>query len=408
MNAPITPKPYGSARDLPSVQELEQQMAGLRLLGFLLSKAQRHELKQLRQEHRRITRTVDTFYALLGPRNWVFHGDLNLAAIEAVIDTNDPAEAERRFILYHKEGDRLAFSLGRLHRLEAMRPRRQLLDNALQDYMEGRYYSTVLVVLAVMDGFVNDLDASSRKGLHTRPSEDMVAWDSVAGHHLGLSHAHESFLKSFRKTDEKEVTELYRNGIMHGVLVNFDNDVVATKAWNRLFAVADWAEARARQAAPTEPTPSLRESLVRWQAAQTWSKRIEQWQPHDHEGVFEDEEPCDLARACADFLHRWEKRQYGLLGGHLMTLGSKSPTVGEQARLAKDLYATYELTSWSIQKVRHVAAAVAQVDVALTVDGSTHQTSLRWVRTDGAGQTAPEWEAGAWMLSPYGPTLFLA
>ena len=62
-------------RDLPSVKEMEQQMAAFRLLDFLLSKDQRKQLKDLQREHRRITAIVDTFYALLGDRNWVFTGD---------------------------------------------------------------------------------------------------------------------------------------------------------------------------------------------------------------------------------------------------------------------------------------------------------------------------------------------
>ena len=57
--------PYGSARDLPSVKEMEQQMAAFRLLGFMLAKDQRKQLKDLQREHRRITETVDMFYSLL-------------------------------------------------------------------------------------------------------------------------------------------------------------------------------------------------------------------------------------------------------------------------------------------------------------------------------------------------------
>ena len=184
--------------------------------------------------------------------------------MEDVVIAESAVTAEQRLIEYYKTVERIEVPLGRLHRFDAMRPRIPLLVKALRDYEAGRYYSTVLVLLSVMDGFVNDLDAANRQGLHARPEEDMVAWDSVAGHHLGLSHAHQSFIKGFYKTDTTEVTELFRNGIMHGTLVNFDNDVVATKAWNRLFAVADWADARQRRARPVEPTPALRESIVRW------------------------------------------------------------------------------------------------------------------------------------------------
>ncbi|WP_150462363.1 hypothetical protein [Nesterenkonia ebinurensis] len=116
-----------------------------------------------------------------------------------------------------------------------------------------------------------------------------MAWDSVAGHHLGLSHAHQSFVKGFYKTDTVEVTELFRNGIMHGTLVNFDNEVVATNAWNRLFAVADWADARERQVKPVEPTPTLRESLNRWQDIQDQKARIAGFRPlplHDERRIY--------------------------------------------------------------------------------------------------------------------------
>ena len=73
MASSLQVSPYGSARDLPSVKEMEQQMAAFRLLGFLLSKDQRKQLKDLQSEHRRITEIVDTFYALLGERNWCIH-----------------------------------------------------------------------------------------------------------------------------------------------------------------------------------------------------------------------------------------------------------------------------------------------------------------------------------------------
>ena len=236
---------------------MEKQITAFKLLGFLLSKEQRTELKGLQREHRRIVSIVDRFYDHLGERNWVFTGDLNLTAMEEVANAKDSETAELRLIAYYNSENRIEFPLGRLHRFDAMRPRIPLLRKALVDYHEGRHYSAVLVLLSVMDGFVNDFDTSIRQGLHARSEEDMVAWDSVAGHHLGLSHAHGSFLKGFYKTDTTEILDLYRNGIMHGMLVNFDNKTIATKAWNRLFAVADWADSRERRAKPIEATPGL-------------------------------------------------------------------------------------------------------------------------------------------------------
>lgn len=400
-------RPYGSARDLPSVKEIEQQIAAFKVFGFLLPKDQRQQLRNLEREHRRTTAMVDAFYELLGKRNWVFTDDLNLHALEHVVSAPDGDTAEKRLIEYYKSVERIESSLRRLHRFDAMRPRIPLLQKALLDYTAGRYYSTVLVLLSVMDGFVNDLETANRQGLHARLEEDMVAWDSVAGHHLGLSHAHQTFVKGFYKTETKEATELYRNGIMHGTLVNYDNDVVATKAWNRLFAVADWAVARERQARPVEPTPTLRKSIGRWKDIQDQKAKLEEWQPYEYEPGALGDHPSEVAMTCADFLERWQRGQWGLAGAHFMELGRTRSSVGALAVQAKDLYQELGLTDWMIVRVRHVAAAVAHTDVELVVDGSTYRTDLRWVRVDDSGSTATEWEPGRWLLSMYGPSHFL-
>ena len=51
------------------------------------------------------------------------------------------------------------------------------------------------------------------------------------------SNTTETFTKTIKKRVDSEVFEVYRHGIVHGSVVNFDNIVVATKAWNMLFAV---------------------------------------------------------------------------------------------------------------------------------------------------------------------------
>lgn len=395
--------PYGSARDLPSVREMEQQMAVFEL--FDLSSDQRKQLEELKREHQRITETVDRFYGLLGDRNWVFTGDFNLTAITAVIETEDAGTAENRLIDYYKTDERIAIPLRRLYRFDAMRPRMELLQKALSDYEAGRYYSTILVLLSVMDGFVNDQETSVRQGLHARSSQDMVAWDSVAGHHLGLGHAHQTFTKGFYQTKTTEVTDLFRNGIVHGTLINFDNVTVATKAWNRLFAVADWADARKLQIKPAVPNPSLKESVDQWNRLQEQKALLEQWQPYEYSASSEDSQ--EITQVCANFLETWQKRQWGLLGQHFMEFGGTRSSVGKRAVEAKDLYGTFQLSVWTILRVRHTASAVAFTDVELQVNGIIYRTDLRWVRIDDAGKTRSEWEPGRWTLSQYGPSHFV-
>lgn len=399
--------PYGSARDLPSVKELEAQITAFRRLGPLLPKEVRQELKLLQGKHQHIVEIVDSFYSLLGERNWVFTDDFNLTSIEAVTNTESPLSAEERLISYYKTAQGITFQLGRLHRFKAMRPRIPLLQKALTDYNEGRYYSTVLVVLSVMDGFVNDVDTGSRRGLHARSEEDMVAWDSVTGHHLGLSHAHKTFTKGFYKTSTSEITDLFRNGIMHGNLVNFDNEVVATKAWNRLFAVADWADARERQTIAAEPTQSLGDAFKELKLSREQSSKIREWQSFTYDPSTAIQDPPAVFSTCLDFLKRWHAKQWAPVGAHFLEIGSSRSSVGKLAVNAKDLYLTLDLTAWVILRVRHTAPAVAFTDLELEVNGVTYRTDLRWVHVNETGMTTPESEPGRWFLSKYGPSHFL-
>lgn len=407
MSTPGPTAPYGSARDLPSIQEIERQTSGLKLLRWLMRGEQRQEVNRLEAELSRITAMVDSFYALLGERNWIFTDDLNTAAMEHVIDTDDPVVAEARLIVYYKSDEAIAFPLKRLYRFEDLRPRLDLLEKAFADYRAERYYSSVLVLLAVMDGFVNDIDKAARRGLHARPEEEMVAWDSVVGHHLGLSHAHKSFRKGFFKTEDSEVTELFRNGIMHGMLVNFDNDVVATKAWNRLFAVTDMAKSweRQREAAVAPPGPTFRESLRDWMDVQRQRASLDQWQAYDYEPSEDPDERSEVERACVDFLECWQKGRWQLVGRYFIPTANISS--GKLAVQAKQLYDEHHLSSAKIRCVRHIAAAVAHIDVELVVNGVTHETELRWIHVDDEGEVAPEFDPGRWTLSPYGPSHFL-
>lgn len=398
---------YGSARDLPSFQEREHEIAALKLLGPLLNPELRKTLERLERKHWDTTEVVDGFYRLLGPRNWVFTEELSLPAMEQVIATDDPEIAEARLIDYYKEEKRLDFQFLRLRRFEDMRPRLALLRKALEDYRAERYYSTVLVLLSVMDGFVNDLDKANRKGLHARSPDELVAWDSTVGHHLGLSHAHRSFRKPFTKRIDEEVKELYRNGIMHGATINFDNEVVATKAWNRLFAIIDWAVSLERLSQPAEPPPSLTDLLNQMNRNRDLRARLDAWRPHEYQPDDEAAEKLGVVTTFHAFIEQWQKQQWARLASHFLHLSSHPSTPSQAAVEAKDLYSPYVLSEWELRLVRHVAAAVAKTDVELTVNGSRYRTELRWVRVDSDGNPSTEWEQGRWLLAPYGPSVFL-
>lgn len=387
--------PYGSARDLPKFREMEQQLSGMR---SLLPNKERHALDALPAQLDHLANTVDSFYTLLGPRNWVFHEDLNLSAMADLVTANEshPESAEQDLIAWYETDDCLSRLVRRLHRHEGLRARMPLLELALDDFHSERYYAVVQVLLSVMDGFVNDLTPANRKGLHARDPEGLDAWDSVVGHHLGLTHAHKSFVKPFKARSDEPVYELYRNGIVHGTLTNYNNLVVATKAWNRLFAVADWARA-------TEATENPEE--VTWEDVEQHYRKSA-----DRNAAFDAFTPETLAvgdnalsshpayQACTDFLRAWQSGNYGYMA-KAVTKSHGDPIAPVQMR---NEYQEHALDEFSIKKVDHRGANFAIMGIELTIDGELYTPEIRWTLEDENGQFAPLNQSGVWRLRQWG------
>jgi len=402
MASPEAPDPYRSARDLPTVAEMLQQLSGFKALTLVVARDQRAPLKTIERELNELVETVDGFYDLLGPRHWIFHDNLDAKFVKGLL-AKPADEAERVLIEHYQDLDELGSLIGRLHHFPEMQARMRLIERAREDYEAGRYDSTVLLLISVMDGFVNDVDKDPRRGLHARNDDEMSAWDSVVGHHLGLSRAHRTFTKRFSKTSDEEVLELYRNGIVHGMLTNFNNPVVATKAWNRLFAVADWALSRERQAIPPEPQPSFGEVIGQLADTRRAKKALDAWSaktltPDDPD--FEDE---PVYRLAAKVLDAWESKNYGRMAAQLASL-TREETVSQSAGRVRDEYEPVELGDFRIVQLDFQAPVICEVDAELTIDGKSKLARMRWIREDDDGKPAiPGHEDGEWRFMSWGP-----
>lgn len=387
---------YGSARDLPSLAELMVQLQGAKLVTLVIARDERKRLLKIEADLRAHINTVDQFYRLLGPRNWIFHDSLNMPLAESLLSL--PADkAERRLIDFYCDPDQLRFLVGQLGRFEELRIRHPLIERAQTEYLAGRYDTCVALLLSVMDGFVNDIDRAQRRGLHARGEDEMVAWDSVVGHHMGLKHAHQTFTRQFKKTSTDIVHELYRNGIVHGMLINYDNDIVASKAWNRLFAVADWASSQRKQATPPKARASWSQMLSQLDQNRRARASLDAWRPSSAEAgqkAFEQDEVVEQSRR---YLDAWRKRNFGDMASLLHPLLAEE-TPGKTAGMVREAYQDEMLLDFHLDRVSHEAASVTEVDVTLIAKAGPTQGRLRWVRTDPTGNAVVPDQLGSWGL----------
>ncbi|MFF7206262.1 hypothetical protein [Streptomyces sp. NPDC008141] len=404
---------YQSARDLPSFLELERQLAALRLFAWPM----RAQVKSIQHQMRELGELVDAFYDLLSKKNWIFHDYLSVTAVQAIFNDapRDADRAEELLIDHYHDSERLQLMTLPLRKLPAMRRRLALVEKAHEDYFAGRYYSCIHLLLSVMDGFVNEFE-TVRRGLHARAAEELHAWDSVVGHHRGLAHAHRTFTKGRSVTRDEPVHELYRNGIVHGSILNYDNITVATKAWNRLFAVADWARAREKEQQQAAVEPVTWSSLGRQVKSLAGSileqNRIEQvsqrWTPREYLPGSAEFTSHPLYERTELLLTCWRQTNYGTMSA-LIThdLHTKH---GKAARSKlRQAYEKYPLASFDILAIGHQMPAACTVTARLDHSGGTSSTaSLRWIREDDTAHPKPEPWPGEWRLCTWEPGHFLA
>lgn len=395
---------YESAHDLPSFAELSTQLKGLTLLRFLLPKNQRSELKKLEAQIKEMGDTVDDFYTLLGDRHWIFHDQLNLEKVRTILMHNQGVEdAERQFIALYKDPGFFRFAIMRCNGFEALRKRKHLVEKAREDYFAGRYYACIYLLLSITDGFVNEFEREHR-GLHTRTSEELSAWDSPISHHKGIGSVHRVFFKQISVTITEPVEELYRNGIMHGTVLNFDNIIVATKAWNMLFAVMDWATAKTKAEAPKPPDKTWKEPFSQIIENSKDKKLLDAWSPY----VLRKGEPgfeVDSAFvACSDYLEAWKNNNYGKMSRYLSSMITSSYG-NAMPKIVREDYAAYALVSFDILALNHTAAAVCEIEVKIKVADKDEQTAtLRWLYEGKEGEATMlpkgngEWRIMSWSV----------
>jgi len=386
---------YQSAADIPSMAEMISQLEGLRLLNTVFRGDQNIEIARIEQGLDEMIGTVDGFYDLLGDKNWILHENLNFEKVKQILRDNSNADhAEMQLIDLYDE-DAMGFMLHRANWFEASRNRASLIEKAKQDYFDKRYYSCVLVLLAVIDGFVNEFE-SKHKGFHARESAEFSAWDTIISHHKGIERVHgRIYLKSVSKTKTEPVYDLFRHGIMHGTIVDFDNVIVATKAWNLLFSVLDWATAKEQAAKSKEPEMSLEELIRREAHREEGSKVMASYVPYILKPEDRDFSGHEAVVACRQFLDYWLKSNYGGMSGSLPNLfASYGKTAPKRVR---DEYDAYKLGSYELTELESTAPVLVTIRAKLVVNGFSESVELKWIyeARDGLA-TVPQQGDGQW------------
>ena len=387
---------------------MASQIQGGKLLTRLIARKHRSGLLEVEHQLNHLVDVVDRFYDRLGPRNWVFHESLNVAAVEAILDQSATCEeTEQRLVEIYRNEDNLAFWARRLSSVDGLRERACQIERAREHYCAEQFDSATLHLIAVMDGFVNDFEPGVRRGLASRDPDAMTAWDSVVGHHLGLTNALKGFLKTVKKRVDEEVYELHRHGIIHGTITRFDNVIVATKAWNMLFALVDWAAATRKAREPQKPEQSFSEIVRQMAKTAKVKRRAEAWKPIRHLSSDIGFQNHEIHILTVEFLSRWRERNFGALTRFpSRQFGLQDTPVGQLAGQLREAFEGFVLSEFRVTELENTAPAIWLSRGEANVNDLPGTFECRWTVEEADGSFGYGSDSAVWRLVFFGPTVW--
>lgn len=385
--------------------------------GILQDEDTQHAIEKIEE----LVQVPDRFVDELGEHGWVIHDNLSLdVASEAVefAENGDFEAAEAHLVAYYDRST-IDVNLIQMKSLDSFKPRYMLARKAATDYEEERYHACVPVILALLDGLVQQVHIDQFGEAQNASAEDteLMAWDSLAGHSRSLNKFLEIFQQNRIKTRTERIEKPFRHGIMHGVDLGYDNELVAAKSWNALFAVGEWAKkAEEGKLEPPEDDdpPSLleviSESVETEKRIQELQQISDEWEPRQLEGgvdIPESGSPGEYPegspeRTIVEFLAFWEEKNYGKMFEYIDYPSSWGAGPGR----VRETFGNHELKSWRLIDLDHSASAAADITVQFEVywngDWREKIKEIRLVRQNKKGKAAPPgFEDGEWLITTH-------
>lgn len=406
--------------DNPSYAKLRTNVLGFSNLGRLIKifsffgpKDDKLEnalsaLPALKKQTEYFLQLPDRFNEHFSKSGWIAHESMNMPLMEKAIeladkDQNNKASNE---LADYFTSPQIAWLLNRFRTSPELALRYNLIEFAYLDTLEKRFYSAVPLLLMVIDGIVNDISKS--KGFFSEGT-DLTAWDSIAAHSSGLSSIRDIFNAPRKKTNDLEIFLPYRNGIIHGRDLKYDNAHVVGKCWCTLFAIFDWKQALQKQKdnpPATVKLPTVRESLRQIKKTlddiqkfkslnDKLKKEIEQWKPREIDPSviksksftkYSPEEEVDA------LVKNWMNKNYGKIAEQQYHFASKAVDLGKEAGKVRSELHDKVLKEADIISINDVSPAISVVTINIKYQFNEalmeKQIALRMICATESGETA--------------------
>ena len=236
-----------------------------------------------------LMKMIDDFNLFFSNLGWIAYKRMSIDIIEESVKLHNNGEIEKanELLIEYYSPDNIRKIINWIYNSKIFKLRQEQLQVAFERYENKDYISCIPILLIAIDGGVQNIVGSGFFSSKT----DLEVWDSIAGHTSGLASIKNIWYKSRKKVNNESINIPFRNGIMHGIDINYGNSEVAAKCWGIMFALTEWAEDclneekrkndyNAKQYERNKPIfKQIIESIENLRNTNYYEKLVEAWKP---------------------------------------------------------------------------------------------------------------------------------
>ncbi len=227
------------------IDEIEENLPELDLLTFLfLGDDQKvlNKYNSILKEYSCLKKLPAKFNEIFANKGWIATDDFPVPVMDQAIKIFEEDGIEKAEIYL---ADQLtdSYFFNNIRRMKAIwifGERRGLIELAYNDHKEKRYHASVPVILSQIDGLIYDIAGQSFYKQGKRLDIFKIK-SQVTGIINKLDVVAKKMNKSRNETKNVPLTFPYRNLILHGRDINYNNILVSSKCFFNLFAIRPWA-----------------------------------------------------------------------------------------------------------------------------------------------------------------------
>lgn len=385
--------PMGTISDNPSYMDILNQIRRLNSLINILplnsKKKLKKELLAIEEQINDLRFEPDKFNQHYSDLGWIAYESMNSDLMKEVIklaEDNKRDDGERLLLEYYADDNRIKYLLTRLKNRTGFTKKFKLLQKAYTDYKSGRFHSCIPIFLMIIDGVVDEV-TKSNKGFFASEFDPNL-WNSIVGHESGLAKIAKIYAKTRKRVNTEPITLPYRNGILHGKDINYDNDLVAAKCLATIFAVGDWVEQyeSGKHIKPEPPKPKsilqqlkeFKESLVAFQKQHEENEKlkdeIEKWQPRRLSEQYINNINLNKTSCISNspeeklsqFMTFFSTKNYGKLHDIIERYHDKA-SKGQYIQEIKSYIGDLSLISYTIISIKDCVPCISEIEVRINI-----------------------------------------